>query len=60
MVALPDYNKEKKEAIVEKEKLEQKIDQLKGKVKNERTKNIVFVVISLIFIVIAALFIVKG
>ncbi|MFZ2150582.1 MAG: helix-turn-helix domain-containing protein [Candidatus Absconditicoccaceae bacterium] len=60
MVALPDYNKEKKEAIVEKEKLEQKIDQLKGKVKNEKTKNIVFVVISLIFIIIAALFIVNG
>jgi len=60
MVALPDYNKEKKEAIVEKEKLEQKIDQLKSKVKNEKTKNIVFVIISLIFIIIAALFIVKG
>ncbi len=60
MVALPDYNKEKKEAIVEKEKLEQKIDQLKSKVKNEKTKNIVFVVISLIFIIIAAFFIVKG
>ncbi len=59
MVALPDYNKEKKEAIIEKEKLEQKIDHLKGKVKNERTKNIVFVIISLIFIIIAALFI-KG
>lgn len=56
MIALPDYNKEKKEAVAEKEKLQQKIDQLKGKVKNERIKNIVFIFIALILIVVAAFF----
>jgi predicted acetyltransferase len=60
MVALPDYNKEKKEAIVEKEKLQQRIDQLKNKFKSERNKNIVFVVILLLFIIISAIFIVNG
>jgi hypothetical protein len=29
MVALPDYNKEKQETIIEKEKLETKINELK-------------------------------
>jgi hypothetical protein len=60
MIALPDYNKEKKDAMVEKEKLEQKINQLKSKVKGERVKNFIFIVVSLVFILIAATLFIKG
>ncbi len=60
MIALPDYNKEKKDAIVEKEKLEQRIEQFKNKFKSERNKNIVFVIVLLIFIILSAIFIVNG
>lgn len=60
MVALPDYNKEKQEAIVEKQKLEEKIGQLKGMIKNEKLKNLIFIGLSLIFIVVAGFFILKG
>lgn len=60
MVALPDYTKEKQEAIIEKQKLEEKISQLKGTIKNEKVKNLVFIGLSLIFIAVAAFFIMKG
>jgi len=60
MVALPDYNKEKQEAIIEKQKLEEKIGQLKGMIKNEKLKNLIFIGLSLIFIVVAGFFILKG
>lgn len=60
MVALPDYNKEKQEAIVEKQKLEEKIGQLKGMIKNEKLKNLIFIGLSLIFIIVAGFFILKG
>jgi predicted site-specific integrase-resolvase len=53
MVALPDYNKEKQETIIEKEKLETKINELKWIVKNEKTKNLVFIGLAVVFIVIA-------
>ncbi|MEI6672562.1 MAG: helix-turn-helix domain-containing protein [bacterium] len=43
MIALPDYNKEKQEAIIEKQKLEEKIGQLKGMIKNEKLKNLIFI-----------------
>jgi len=43
MVALPDYTREKQEAIIEKKKLEEKIDGLKNKIRSEKTKNLVFV-----------------
>jgi len=59
MVALPDYTKEKQEAIIEKQKLEEKINQLKGAIKNEKLKNLVFIGLSLIFIAVAAFFIIK-
>jgi hypothetical protein len=42
MVALPDYNKEKQETILEKERLEAKINDLKGNVKSEKIKNLIF------------------
>ena len=60
MVALPDYNKEKQEAIIEKQKLEERIGQLKSMIKNEKVKNLVFIALSLIFIIIAGFFIIKG
>ncbi|MCX6823999.1 MAG: helix-turn-helix domain-containing protein [candidate division SR1 bacterium] len=60
MVALPDYNKEKQEAIIEKQKLEEKIGQLKGMIKNEKLKNLIFIGLSLIFIIVAGFFILKG
>ena len=59
MVALPDYTKEKQEAIIEKQKLEEKISQLKGAIKNEKVKNLVFIGLSLVFIAVAAFFIMK-
>jgi len=43
MVALPDYNNEKQAAIIEKQKLEEKIGQLKGMIKNEKLKNLIFI-----------------
>ena len=60
MIALPDYNKEKQEAIIEKQKLEEKIGQLKGVIKNEKLKNLIFIWLSLIFIIVAGFFIMKG
>ncbi|MCX6824667.1 MAG: hypothetical protein NTY80_00440 [candidate division SR1 bacterium] len=60
MIALPDYNKEKQEAIIEKQKLEEKIGQLKGMIKNEKLKNLIFIGLSLIFIIVAGFFIFKG
>lgn len=60
MIALPDYNKEKQEAIIEKQKLEEKIGQLKGMIKNEKLKNLIFIWLSLIFIIVAGFFILQG
>ncbi len=60
MIALPDYNKEKQEAIIEKQKLEERIGQLKGVIKNEKLKNLIFIWLSLIFIIVAGFFIMKG
>ncbi len=56
MVALPDYTREKQEAIIEKKKLEEKIDGLKNKIRSEKTKNLVFVWISLVLIIVAIFF----
>ena len=53
MVALPDYTREKQEALIEKQKLEEKIGQLKHSIKNEKTKNLVFIGLSFIFLVVA-------
>lgn len=53
MVALPDYTKEKQEAIIEKQKLEEKISQLRHSIKNEKIKNLIFIALTLIFLIIA-------
>ncbi len=56
MVALPDYSREKQEAIIEKQKLEEKISILKSKIRSEKTKNLVFIWASLVLIIIAIFF----
>ena len=43
MVALPDYTREKQEAMIEKQKLEERIYGLKNRIRTEKTKNLVFV-----------------
>lgn len=53
MIALPDYTKEKQEAIIEKQKLEEKISQLKNSVKNEKMINLVLIALTLVFLIIA-------
>ena len=53
MIALPDYNREKQEAIVEKQKLEERISKLKEAVRNEQVKSFVVMLFSLVFIGIA-------
>jgi tRNA U34 5-carboxymethylaminomethyl modifying GTPase MnmE/TrmE len=59
MIALPDYTREKQEAIVEKQKLEERINGLKDRIRSEKTKNLVFVGLSIALIVIAILFFMK-
>jgi excisionase family DNA binding protein len=60
MVALPDYTREKQEAIIEKQKLEEKIVGLRNKIRSEKTKNLVFVWVSLVLIIIAIFFFIQN
>jgi excisionase family DNA binding protein len=60
MVALPEYNKEKQTAVIEKERLEQKLQQLQGWLKNEKLKNIIYLGLSLLFIFIAIIFMMQA
>ncbi len=60
MIALPDYNKEKQEMLIEKEKLENKINTLKWVVKTEKNKNLIFIGLALVFIAIAGFLFLKG
>lgn len=50
MVALPDYTKEKQEAILEKQKLEEKIAELKWTVKREKSKSVRFLAVAILVI----------
>ena len=52
MVALPDYTKEKQEALLEKQKLEEKIAELKWTVKTEKSKSVVFLALAVVFILV--------
>ena len=58
MVSLPDYSKEKQSILVEKQKLEDTIKSLKNEVKNEKTKNIIYLWLLLIvvFVILLILF----
>lgn len=60
MIALPDYNKEKQQAIEEKKLLEEKLAKLKSKVKEQETKTYVILIFAIIFIIIAAFFYFKN
>ena len=57
MVALPDYTKEKQEALLEKQKLEEKIAELKWTVKREKSKSIWFLAVAIIFILVLIYFV---
>ncbi len=59
MVALPDYTREKQEAMIEKQKLEERITWLKNRIKSEKTKNLIFVGLSMALIIVAIFFFVK-
>ena len=60
MIALPDYNKEKQQAIEEKKALEEKLAKLKARVKEQETKTYVVIVFAIIFILIAWYFYIKN
>ena len=60
MVALPDYNKEKQQAIEEKRILEEKLSKLKSKVREQETKTYVVLIFAIIFIIIACLLYMKN
>lgn len=60
MIALPDYNKEKQQAIEEKKMLEEKLAKLRARVKEQETKTYVVLVFAIIFIVVACVFYMKG
>ena len=60
MIALPDYNKEKQQAIEEKRMLEEKLAKLKAKVKEQETKTYVVLIFAIIFIVVACVFYMKN
>ena len=53
MIALPDYNKEKQQAIEEKKALEEKLAKLTNKVKEQETKTYVVIIFAIVFIIIA-------
>jgi hypothetical protein len=53
MIALPDYNKEKQQAIEEKKALEEKLAKLTSRVKEQETKTYVVIIFAIIFIIIA-------
>ena len=59
MIALPDYNREKQEAIIEKQKLEERISKLKEAVRTEKVKNFIIMLSSLLFIGIAIFLLMK-
>lgn len=60
MIALPDYNKEKQQAIEEKRILEEKLAKLKDRVKEQETKTYVVLIFAVIFIVVACIFYMKN
>jgi F0F1-type ATP synthase beta subunit len=53
MIALPDYTKEKQEAIAEKQKLEERLEILKGKLKEQEMKTFVVIGCALVFMALA-------
>ena len=60
MIALPDYNKEKQQAIEEKRILEEKLAKLKARVKEQETKTYVVLIFAIILIIVAWFFYMKN
>jgi len=60
MIALPDYNKEKQQAIEEKKLLEEKLARMTSKVKEQETKTYVVLIFAIIFIIVAWIFYMKN
>ena len=60
MIALPDYNKEKQQAIEEKKMLEEKLAKLTSRVKEQETKTYVVIIFAILFIIIARYFYAKN
>jgi hypothetical protein len=56
MIALPEYNIEKQSTLLEKQKLEYKLLEMKKLVKTEKVKNLVFITIVVLFVLIALFF----
>lgn len=53
MIALPDYTREKQEALVEKQKLEEKIVDLKAKIRTEKVRSLVIIIVALLLLFVA-------
>lgn len=53
MIALPDYNREKQATLLEKQKLEEKIETLRNAIKTEKLKSFILIILALIFVGIA-------
>lgn len=60
MIALPDYNKEKQQAIEEKRILEEKLAKLKSRVKEQETKTYVVLIFAVLLVIIAWIFYLKN
>jgi hypothetical protein len=59
MIALPDYTKEKQEAIEEKKRLEEKLHQLTSKLKEQEMKTFIVIGFAIVLILITAFLYVK-
>jgi excisionase family DNA binding protein len=59
MIALPDYNKEKQDAIAEKQKLEERLQRLTSKLKEQEMRTFVVIGFAILLIVLAAFLYVK-
>lgn len=53
MIALPDYNREKQATLLEKQKLEEKIETLRNAIKTEKLKSFILIILALVFVGIA-------
>lgn len=56
MIALPEYNIEKQSTLLEKQKLEYKLLEMRKLVKTEKVKNLVFITIVILFSLIGLFF----
>ena len=60
MITLPDYNREKQATLLEKQKLEERIEQLKTSIKSEKTKSFVLLIMAFVFITLALFLLVRN